>query len=73
MLEVQIYDDIANKKEHAWLSLFGMDDCVFSADTIHKILWDYPNEKEIKFNIHCDGGFVSDQKCISKPFRSNHQ
>ncbi|MCL1936815.1 MAG: ATP-dependent Clp protease proteolytic subunit [Candidatus Azobacteroides sp.] len=71
MLEVQIYDDIANKKEQAWLSLFGMDDCVFSADTMHKILRDHPNEKEIKFNIHCDGGSVSEGLTIYDILRNS--
>ena len=51
MLEVQIYDEIANKSEQVWLSAWGMDDCIFSADVVKRVLRDNPDEKDIKFNM----------------------
>jgi ATP-dependent protease ClpP protease subunit len=71
MLEVQIYDDIANKSQQVWLSAFGMDDCVFSADVVKKVLRDNPGEKNIKFNIHCNGGSVSEGLTIYDILRNS--
>jgi hypothetical protein len=68
MIEVQIYDDIANKSEQVWMSAWGMDNCVFSADVAKRVLRDNPDEQEIKFNIHCNGGSV--EKSEKKPPRS---
>jgi ATP-dependent Clp protease protease subunit len=64
MLEVQIYDDIDNKKSQTFLSAWGMDDCIFSADTVKRVLRENPDEKDIKFDIHCDGGSVSEGLAI---------
>jgi ATP-dependent Clp protease protease subunit len=71
MLEVQIYDNIANKSEQAWLSAWGMDDCIFSADVVKKLFRDNPDEKEIKFNIHCNGGSVSEGLAIYDILRNS--
>lgn len=59
MIEVNVYKPIG--KEDVFYSLFGMEDpFAFSADTIQKLISDNPNETEIKFNINCDGGSVSE-------------
>ena len=71
MLEVQIYDDIANKQEQVWLSAWGMDDCIFSADVVKRVLKDNPAEKDIKFNIHCNGGSVSEGLTIYDILRNS--
>jgi ATP-dependent Clp protease protease subunit len=71
MLEIQIYDDIANKSEQIWLSACGMDDCVFSADVVKKILRENPHEKDLKFNIHSNGGSVSEGLAIYDILRNS--
>jgi len=71
MLEVQIYDNIANKEEQVWLSAWGMDDCIFSADVVKRVLRDNPDEKDIKFNIHCNGGSVSEGLTIYDILRNS--
>ena len=71
MLEVQIYDDIANKSEQVWLSAWGMDDCIFSADVVKRVLKDNPEVKDIKFNIHCNGGSVSEGLTIYDILRNS--
>lgn len=71
MLEVQIYDDIGNKSEQVWLSAWGMDDCIFSADVVKRVLRDNPDDKDIRFNIHCNGGSVSEGLAIYDILRSS--
>lgn len=71
MLEVQIYNNIGSKSEQIMLSAFGMEDCIFSADTLNKILHGNPEEKDIKFNIHCDGGSVSEGFAIYDILRTS--
>jgi ATP-dependent protease ClpP protease subunit len=71
MLEVQIYDEIANKSEQVWLSAWGMEDCIFSADIVNKIFLDNPDEKDIKFNIHCNGGSVGEGLTIYDILRNS--
>lgn len=56
MVEIQVYNDIANKKEGIWMSMFGIEDTVFSADTVKNIFERNKEEKDFRFNIHCDGG-----------------
>lgn len=71
MLEVKIYNDIANKDAQVFMSLFGMDDCVFSAELVRNLLNDNPTEKDIKFNIHCNGGEVSEGLAIYDILRTS--
>jgi ATP-dependent Clp protease protease subunit len=71
MLEIQIYDDIANKREQVFLSAFGMDNCIFSADVVNRVLKENPNEKDIKFNIHCNGGSVYEGLAIYDILRNS--
>src|ERR1035437_6191725 len=59
MIEIKVYKDI--NKEDIFFSFFGEEDPFsFSADTIHKIFDQYPEETEFTFNIDCDGGTVSE-------------
>lgn len=71
MIEVNVYSDIANKKEGIWLSMFGLENAVFSADLVKKVFSDNKNEKEFKFNIHCDGGSVSEGLAIYDIMRTS--
>lgn len=59
MKEIRVYKAI--DKEDVFFNFFGEEDpFAFSADTIHKVFDENPEEKEFKFNIDCDGGTVSE-------------
>jgi ATP-dependent protease ClpP protease subunit len=51
--------------------MFGMEDCIFSADVVKKLLLDNPDEKEIRLNIHCDGGLISEGLAIYDLLRTS--
>lgn len=71
MVEANIYTDIANKKDGIFLSMLGIPDAVFSVDTVKNLLHDNPTEQEFKFNIHCDGGSVSEGLAIYDLLRNS--
>lgn len=71
MVEINVYNDIANKKDGVFMSMFGMDDAVFSADKVKDIFSKNTKEKEFKFNIHCDGGSVSEGLAIYDIIRNS--
>lgn len=58
MVEIDIYKPI--DREDPWMSFFGWDDLVFSADNIHRAFDENPTEKDFRFNINCDGGSVAE-------------
>ena len=59
MKEIRVYKDI--DKEDIFFSFFGEEDPFsFSADSIHKVFDENPEENEFKFNIDCNGGTVSE-------------
>lgn len=58
MVEIKVYKPI--DKEDVFFSFFEEEEFTFSADTIHRIFEEYPDENEFKFNIDCDGGTVSE-------------
>ena len=59
MIEINVYKDIA--KEDPYFRLWDMaDPFSFSADEIQRVINEHPDENEIKFNINCDGGYVSE-------------
>jgi len=62
MKEIKVYKPI-DKEDIFWSWLTDMDggeSFSFSADTIHKIFDENPEETEFKFNINCDGGTTSE-------------
>lgn len=71
MVEINVYSDIANKKEGIWMSMFGIEDAVFSADTVKNLFSTNKSEKEFRFNIHCDGGSVSEGLAIYDIIRNS--
>ena len=56
MIEINVYKPIDS--EDIFAAWWGMEDCVFSADAVHRIFNENPSENEFKFNINCDGGSV---------------
>lgn len=59
MKEIKVYKPI-DKEDIFWSWYFEEDSFAFSADTIHKIFDENPEETEFKFHINCDGGVVSE-------------
>lgn len=51
--------------------MFGMEDCIFSADVVKKLLQDSPEGEEIKLNIHCSGGLISEGLAIYDLLRTS--
>ncbi|MEI8204599.1 MAG: ATP-dependent Clp protease proteolytic subunit [Bacteroidota bacterium] len=59
MKEIRVYKPI--DKEDIFFSFFGEEDPFsFSADAIHKVFDENPEETEFTFNINCDGGSVAE-------------
>jgi len=58
MVEIDIYKSI--DREDPFMSFFGWDDLVFSADNIHRAFDENPTETDFRFNINCDGGSVAE-------------
>ena len=57
MLEIKLHE-VIDAESQAWIyEWFGMDR-PFSLETLQQLLEDNPDEKDIKLNIHCDGGSV---------------
>lgn len=72
MKEINVYNDIGNKKDQIFMSMWGLDeDIIFSADTVKKILTENEDETDFKFNIHCDGGSVSEGLTIYDLLRTS--
>jgi ATP-dependent Clp protease protease subunit len=54
------------------MAMWGADqDVVFSLDTFQRILDENPDENDFKFNIHCDGGSVSEGLAIYDAIRTS--
>jgi ATP-dependent protease ClpP protease subunit len=72
MVEIKVYDDIANKSEVIFMQAFGIEDAqVFSADAVRKVFERNKVEKDFRFNIHCNGGFVSEGLAIYDIIRTS--
>jgi len=71
MVEVKVYSDIANEKDGVFLSMFGLEDAVFSADMVKKIFENNQSENDFRFNFHCDGGSVFEGLAIYDIMRTS--
>lgn len=69
MVEIDVYKVI--DKEDVFFSWMFGEEFSFSADTIHKVFDENPDEKEFKFNINCDGGSVSEGMRIYDVLRTS--
>jgi ATP-dependent Clp protease protease subunit len=71
MVEIKVYDNIANKDEGAYIEALGIDSQVFSADAVRSIFESNAGEKDFRFNIHCNGGSVSEGLAIYDIIRTS--
>ena len=59
MLEIKLHE-VIDKESNAWIyEWYGMDH-PFTLETLQNLLDEHPDEKDIKLQIHCDGGLVSE-------------
>lgn len=59
MLEIKLHE-VIDKESNAWIyEWLGMDH-PFTLETLQNLLNENPDEKDIKLQIHCDGGLVSE-------------
>lgn len=59
MLEIRLHE-VIDKESNAWIyEWFGMNH-PFTLETLQQLLNENPDEKDIKLQIHCDGGLVSE-------------
>ncbi|MDR0688158.1 MAG: ATP-dependent Clp protease proteolytic subunit [Prevotellaceae bacterium] len=71
MVEVKVYDSIANKDEGTFIEAFGIENQVFSADAVRSVFENNSHEKDFRFNIHCNGGSVSEGLAIYDLIRTS--
>ena len=72
MVEIKLHLPISSEDDNRWMAMWGANqDAVFSLDTFQKILEDNPSENDFKFNIHCDGGSVSEGLAIYDAIRTS--
>lgn len=67
-LHTPIDGDDANKIAASW----GVEEpVVFSLETLNKIFEENPDEKDFRFNIHCDGGSIYEGLAIYDKIRTS--
>lgn len=71
MVEIKVYNDIANENDEIFFSMFGIDKAVMSADLVKRIFEENSNETDFLFSIHCDGGSVSEGLAIYDIIRNS--
>lgn len=71
MLTIEVNLPIGNEAENRWMAMWGEDAVVFSLETIKRIFDENPDEKDIKFNFNCDGGYVSEGLAIYDYIRTS--
>jgi len=71
MIEVNVHADIASEAEGQWMALFGMENAVFSLETVKRVFEQNPDEKDFTFNYHCNGGSVTEMFAIYDTIRTS--
>ena len=69
MITIEIYNNIG--KPDVWLQMWGVDDQPVSAQSIKDIFAANEDETDFTFNIHCDGGSVSEGLAIYDVMRTS--
>ena len=71
MVEIRLHTVIDKEEINRWYAFWGENDVVFSLDSWQRILDANPDEKDFKFNIHCDGGAVDEGLAIYDALRTS--
>ena len=71
MLVIELNLPIGPESENKWAAMWGEEQVVFSLETVKRIFNEHPDEKDIKFNINCDGGYVEEGFAIYDYIRTS--
>lgn len=72
MVDIKLHIPIGSEDENQWAASWGIEeDAVFSLETFNRILEENPDEKDFRFNIHCDGGSVPEGLAIYDAIRTS--
>lgn len=71
MLVVELNLPIGPESENRWAAMWGEENVFFSLDTVKRIFEENPDEKDIKFNINCNGGYVDEGFAIYDYIRTS--
>ena len=70
MIEVKLHNPIAHK-DNWWYYSWDGEEGVFSLDFVQSLFENNPDEKDFKFNIHCNGGEVEEGLAIYDCLRTS--
>lgn len=75
MIEIKLHTVIdsedVNKEARLWGIVNDGEDAVFSLDVLQRALNEHPDDDEIRIDIHCDGGSVSEGLAIYDTLRQS--
>lgn len=71
MVTIDINIPIGPESENRWYAMWGEENVFFSLETIKRIFEENSAEKDFKFNINCDGGYVEDGFAIYDYMRTS--
>lgn len=71
MLTIELNLPIGPESENRWAAMWGEENVFFSLETVKRIFEENPDEKDIKFNINCDGGYVDEGFAIYDYIRTS--
>lgn len=71
MLVIDLNLPIGPESENKWYAMWGEEAVFFSLDTVKRIFEEHPDEKDVKFNINCDGGYVEEGFAIYDYIRTS--
>lgn len=63
MLIIKVHKDIY-PENNGWCCLYDGESCVFSLETIQRIVEEHPEESDLRLDIHCNGGALEEAFAI---------
>ena len=70
MITVKVYNDIVTGDDAMFYELFGFENTL-TLEKVKDIFADNPKETDFTFNIHCNGGYVSEGLAIYDAIRTS--
>lgn len=70
MLEIKLHE-VIDAESQAWIYEWFGQNRPFSLETLQELLEQNPDEKDIKLNIHCDGGSVHEGLALYDALRTS--
>jgi ATP-dependent protease ClpP protease subunit len=70
MVTIKVYNDIITASDEFFYEMFGAE-YTLSLDKVKKIFDENPDEKDFKFEINCNGGYVSEGLAIYDTIRTS--